>query len=745
MTGFGAKPRQTQIAKEAPSQWVPPYTAQTPLRHREQATYPAPRATPTPLPTWDDSAISASVPSLTELDEGWSLDDSILPPAIELKDDSPGAHHTPWEEVQPANQPQPEHDSVYVAGASPNASTLSDRTSLNAAEGAFKLDKGQVKLAFKGDWDQMPQVLTAPLELLLQLHVVDKGPVVVFLIGITSPQGELEEVAHLVVDPFRRDVREMLEVLRTRFFVGVEFFDRRGRSRRSISFDKRLEVNADEILRVVDQFGVRTPGNGTAAVAIVNNPRFNRLGMGVVDGVFSAGDYTNLTGPLAVRDALKKLDFWLDSSNLDYLFFIKSQSAEEFREILTSVLDAAIGFGVAMSDPMKGLAIDLGFAPDLAELNHMQVASYIDVCRHLKPNDFNKRDEADNWDALFNDAAKADTMIDAEVLDLLHSLMGEDGSYIMGGNGSSFDQYTGDDTLADDWNFSDDLGGEGMSGGNGSGGSEGGGMGGSGGMGEKKWEDDHWGTPSHHIATSWEELSSRNFHAVGAGMGQGSDARTGGAAEVGAAGDVGTVGSIDAGADTGRWNETGFNTATGEARGRVAVSAAASGGANGVRLKTGTSPIMTGKQRPPLAEILEQIEARDKMWDTGKLLIDSGLSYLDELVAELRATENPTSAHVKVLALILAGLDEDDRSGIGWELRRDHNRKIREVARKANGLLLAQIGGDWGEDGEDGEELLARILASGNSEESAQKEESWNSEFDALFQGWSMHEDKDRR
>jgi hypothetical protein len=285
------------------------------------------------------------------------------------------------------------------------------------------VEGGEVYLCHKVPAAELDEILgRSTLDLRLQMHRVDDDAVFAMLLVAPGTDGADEELLHWLMDHEEDLDGEAIGLLAQSFRPVVVLFDGDNRPRKAIPFERPLE---DNVRAAVDAATAWRASRETAdwhtAAAQVAADGFDRLGG--MEHPFHRDAFTRLESPGHVRFALGILDYWSREENRDYLSFVKSFPMEEFRVILRRALSTSVEFGIALTDGLAEMAIDLGVVPTRRELVRGALASFAEVALRLKPNDLDEVAQWENWQALLEQAEARGVPVDPSILQLAERAM----------------------------------------------------------------------------------------------------------------------------------------------------------------------------------------------------------------------------------------------------------------------------------------------------------------------------------
>ncbi len=255
-------------------------------------------------------------------------------------------------------------------------------------------------------------------DLLFQLHRIENFPLIVLLL-VGEDRGGGDRVRYWLFNLDNRiDVR-FLEQLAERFEVRLHSFDRGYRKRGELVFNQPLEQNVAYVLAAARRWLKRIePGrrNFFIAASKFDVAAYRKLGGSALPLEVEA--FEELPTPGVTRLTLDILTWWSSRDEYEYLIFIKSFPVARFQGIVKAVLRRSLHFGLAMTEKMKRMAVELGLAPTTAALVEQQLHQATRVARGALANDLEPRAQADNWRRLLADADALGVAVPAEIQQL---------------------------------------------------------------------------------------------------------------------------------------------------------------------------------------------------------------------------------------------------------------------------------------------------------------------------------------
>lgn len=245
------------------------------------------------------------------------------------------------------------------------------------------------------------------VDLLFQLHRTENFPLIVLLLVAEGSSGARQ----VLTWPFNLDNRVdvgFLESLTRHFEVRLHLFDEQYRRQRILTLAPPLERNVAYVLNEARRWLERIePGrrNFFLAVSKLDEGAYRRLGDRPVG--LQPEAFRELPTPSVTRLSLQILTHWSQRQNYEYLIFVKSFPVATFQAILREVLGRAIFFGLAMSEKMQRLSVELGLVPDRTALRRELLLNFERVVEGERSCDLDLDSQLENWRALFDDAERA--------------------------------------------------------------------------------------------------------------------------------------------------------------------------------------------------------------------------------------------------------------------------------------------------------------------------------------------------
>jgi len=252
-----------------------------------------------------------------------------------------------------------------------------------------------------------PELIGERGDLLFQLHRGENFPVIVLLF-VAESGGRPRQV---LTWPFNLDNRVdvgFLENLARHFEVRLHLFDTGFRRQRLMALAPPLHKNVAYVLAEARRWLAQIePGRRNFFLAVSKLDEGAYLRLGERPAALLPEAFSDLPTPSVTRLSLQILTHWSTRKNYEYLIFVKSFPVTTFQAILREVLGRAIHFGLAMSQKMQRLSIELGLAPDLAALHQMLFANFERVVAGERANDLDLEAQLENWRDLCDGAERA--------------------------------------------------------------------------------------------------------------------------------------------------------------------------------------------------------------------------------------------------------------------------------------------------------------------------------------------------
>ncbi len=244
-----------------------------------------------------------------------------------------------------------------------------------------------------------PEAFDNRADLFFQLHRTENFPLIALLL-VGEGQADNQVLYWLFNLDNRADVH-FLRTLATRFEVRLHLFDRSYTPRQELLFSQALERNVAYVLQQAQAWLSQIEPNRRnffIAASKFDAAAYRRLGRLPKGPPIDA--FRDLPTPGVTRLALDILIWWSRRDHYEYLIFIKSFPVDSFQSILAAVLERAIHFGLAMTEKMNRMAVELGLVADPVELIQRQLDGAAAVARGESACDLQPADLAENWRVL---------------------------------------------------------------------------------------------------------------------------------------------------------------------------------------------------------------------------------------------------------------------------------------------------------------------------------------------------------
>ncbi len=366
-----------------------------------------------------------------DLDAAWSLPGEDgeasgatevvpIPPPIPM--DQEPTRRVRMEDLRP---PKPEDDEVAARSkveAPVGPFEVWDETLAAGRDGYLALKDAEVYLCMKAPFDRVTRILESPLDLLVQLHRLEEGAAVLLTLVTAGPQGQFDEELHYwFVDHRVPPGKEALDTLAQSFRPHLVLFSDDGVPRRLLHFERPLEANVLEIIQRARDWEATHPPRMAELVAKVSSPGFDRVGR--KQHPFRQDGFSHLETPARTRFALGVLSYWLEPDNRDYLVLVKGFPLEELRAMTRRILMAAMDFGLSLPEVLRVEAMAQGLVEDERQLLEKCLASYAEVCLHIRPNDLDDLAQWENWEALLTRCEELGVDVDEDIIKLAEHSM----------------------------------------------------------------------------------------------------------------------------------------------------------------------------------------------------------------------------------------------------------------------------------------------------------------------------------
>jgi hypothetical protein len=258
-------------------------------------------------------------------------------------------------------------------------------------------------------------------DIFFQLHRIENFPLVVLLLVAESVEGGNEVLYWLYNMDNHVDVK-FVEQLATRFEVNLHLFDPSYVRRRSMVFSPSLSQNVEYVLQQAREWLEKIDAkrrNFFIAASKFDESAYDKLGR--IRSGLKPEAFKDLPSPALTKLALDILTYWSSRENYEYLIFIKSFPVTTFKTIVADVLKRSIEFGLAMTEKMKRMAVEMGFADSKEELLQHLLSNYVEVLLGLKENDMDPASQWENWQLLVKDADELGVVVDPEFFEVAHA------------------------------------------------------------------------------------------------------------------------------------------------------------------------------------------------------------------------------------------------------------------------------------------------------------------------------------
>ncbi len=262
-----------------------------------------------------------------------------------------------------------------------------------------------------------PADLGERADLLFQLHRTENFPLIVLLLVAEGSSGARQ----VLTWPFNLDNRVdvgFLESLARHFEVRLHLFDEHYRRQRTLVLAPPLERNVAYVLSEARRWLERIEPrrrNFFLAVSKLDEGAYRRLGERPVG--LQPEAFRELPSPSVTRLSLQILTHWSQRQNYEYLIFAKSFPVATFQAILREVLGRAIFFGLAMSEKMQRLSVELGLVADRTALRRTLLENFERVVAGERTCDLDLDSQLENWRALLDDAERAGLAVEERFID----------------------------------------------------------------------------------------------------------------------------------------------------------------------------------------------------------------------------------------------------------------------------------------------------------------------------------------
>ena len=267
----------------------------------------------------------------------------------------------------------------------------------------------------------LDDLLSRRLDLRVQLHRLERGPVVALLLVCADVESEAEAFWWLLDVGANAD-RAILERLAAGFSPSVVLFDGDRRPRRRLPFQRPLERNVRAAIDAATAWlGRCKDPSWEQAAADYEAPGYDRIG--AMRHPFSQDVFGVVQTPAQARFGLGVLDYWLRDENRDYLTLVKSFPATELEAISRRVIKAALDLGIALNETTMRIALDAGLTKGPREAIRQSLAAFAEVALRLRPHDLDDVAEWENWQQLLEQAEASRVEVDPSILTLAENSM----------------------------------------------------------------------------------------------------------------------------------------------------------------------------------------------------------------------------------------------------------------------------------------------------------------------------------
>ncbi|MBH23979.1 MAG: hypothetical protein CMH57_05920 [Myxococcales bacterium] len=269
------------------------------------------------------------------------------------------------------------------------------------------------------DGGQQERFSRGPLQLYLQLHDHEAFPVVMLLLVSPGESGRGE--LWWTLDVRRPADRRLIAQLADEFAVKVALYGEDLKLKRVMSFKMPLELNAEHILRRAELRIKKARGDRLSlerALRSVELPEFARLGE--MRHNFSEGSFAELVTPAETRLAAGIVGYWSTPEVFRYLIENRSFSLAWFARIQERVITAAAQHGIALTEELTRIGLDMGLAPDREALLRQLASTWAQVSLGLGAtnNDLDPIASWENWQDLIDAMRVVEVGLEADLDEL---------------------------------------------------------------------------------------------------------------------------------------------------------------------------------------------------------------------------------------------------------------------------------------------------------------------------------------
>ncbi|MEM1347062.1 MAG: hypothetical protein AAGI01_00800, partial [Myxococcota bacterium] len=196
-------------------------------------------------------------------------------------------------------------------------------------------------------------------------------------------------------------------------------YDRDGELKHTLDVGAPIEENIKWITARAEDIltdSSRTLGTYRKAEGAVLASDYERLGTMLHN--FTEDSFSDLDSVAQTKLAAGIVGYWSTPEIFMYLIANRNFSLRAFREIQVRVVAQAIEFGIALSEPLRALALSEGMAESEPALVYTLLGNFAEVCAGLKSNDLDDLETYENWEELLEVADELELEPNLEVVEL---------------------------------------------------------------------------------------------------------------------------------------------------------------------------------------------------------------------------------------------------------------------------------------------------------------------------------------
>jgi hypothetical protein len=353
------------------------------------------------------------------LGQGWELEEGKAPPAPSTPPPTPSAPPS-----QPSAPPSQPGAPVHRSASSELAVTDDLPRAFNRLRAGSRpyyhdLQQGQILLSYRLDERRMRAFQEQPPRLFLQYHDLEEFPLITLLLAVLGEDEVPTDDVYWPLDLRKPADLALMGQLQQRFQLRVALYGEDLKLRQVLQFQEPLELNARHLQALALQR--LEQGQSLAledALRRIEAPDYERLGS--MRHNFQQQSFNDLGSPAQARLAAGIVGYWSGPETFRYLIENRSFPLAWFDVIQRRVLHAAQRFGVALSDDLRRLAVDLNLAQDELALARGLAATWAQTALGLGGvhNDMDALDTWHNWQDLIEALESMGASLDPELANL---------------------------------------------------------------------------------------------------------------------------------------------------------------------------------------------------------------------------------------------------------------------------------------------------------------------------------------